>query len=103
MDQQAKPCHQLGKDVLEVENERRNLNISSFLCCFYCNSDSECERIRAEREREKETEGERVREMKKSGGPEKKRVRRSSGALPNGGRDPSSDTPPRVCLPLLFS
>lgn len=44
-----------------------------------------------------------MREMKKSGGAEKKRVRRSSGALPNGGRDPSSDTPPRVCLPLSFS
>ncbi|KAH7543535.1 hypothetical protein FEM48_Zijuj02G0194200 [Ziziphus jujuba var. spinosa] len=38
----------------------------------------------------------------KSGGVEKKRVRRSSGAVQNGGRDPNSDTPPRVCLPLLF-
>ncbi|EXB93314.1 Translocation protein sec62 [Morus notabilis] len=33
--------------------------------------------------------------MKKSGGAEKKRVRRSSGAVQNGGRDPNSDTPPR--------
>ncbi|KAB1227646.1 Translocation protein sec62 [Morella rubra] len=33
--------------------------------------------------------------MKKSGGAEKKRVRRSSGATQNGGRDPNSDTPPR--------
>ncbi|PQP99566.1 uncharacterized protein Pyn_08472 [Prunus yedoensis var. nudiflora] len=33
--------------------------------------------------------------MKKAGGAEKKRVRRSSGALQNGGRDSNSDTPPR--------
>ncbi|TQD76917.1 hypothetical protein C1H46_037535 [Malus baccata] len=33
--------------------------------------------------------------MKKAGGAEKKRVRRSSGAIQNGGRDSSSDTPPR--------
>ncbi|KAG6789452.1 hypothetical protein POTOM_005550 [Populus tomentosa] len=34
--------------------------------------------------------------MKKSGGAaDKKRVRRSSGAVPNGTRDPNSDTPPR--------
>ncbi|XP_062084049.1 uncharacterized protein LOC133790431 [Humulus lupulus] len=33
--------------------------------------------------------------MKKSGGAEKKRVRRSSAAVQNGGRDPNSDTPPR--------
>lgn len=33
--------------------------------------------------------------MKKSGGAEKKRVRRSAGAVQNGGRDPNSDTPPR--------
>lgn len=33
--------------------------------------------------------------MKKAGGAEKKRVRRSSGAVQNGGRDPNSDTPPR--------
>lgn len=37
------------------------------------------------------------REMKKSGGAEKKRVRRSAGAVQNGARDPNSDTPPRVC------
>lgn len=35
--------------------------------------------------------------MKKAGGAEKKRVRRSSGAIQNGGRDSNSDTPPRVC------
>ncbi|KAF3452529.1 hypothetical protein FNV43_RR02962 [Rhamnella rubrinervis] len=33
--------------------------------------------------------------MKKSGGAEKKRVRRSSAAIQNGARDPNSDTPPR--------
>ncbi|CAL9018294.1 unnamed protein product [Prunus brigantina] len=33
--------------------------------------------------------------MKKAGGAEKKRVRRSSGAIQNGGRDSNSDTPPR--------
>ncbi|PRQ32968.1 putative translocation protein Sec62 [Rosa chinensis] len=33
--------------------------------------------------------------MKKTGGAEKKRVRRSSAALQNGGRDSNSDTPPR--------
>ncbi|XP_075635652.1 uncharacterized protein LOC142607878 [Castanea sativa] len=33
--------------------------------------------------------------MKKSGGAEKKRVRRSSAAIQNGSRDPNSDTPPR--------
>ncbi|KAF7833732.1 Translocation protein sec62 [Senna tora] len=33
--------------------------------------------------------------MKKSGGADKKRVRRSSAATLNGGRDPISDTPPR--------
>ncbi|KAF2317755.1 hypothetical protein GH714_039770 [Hevea brasiliensis] len=33
--------------------------------------------------------------MKKSGGAEKKRVRRSSAAVQNGTRDPNSDTPPR--------
>ncbi|CAL1409626.1 unnamed protein product [Linum trigynum] len=33
--------------------------------------------------------------MKKPGGADKKRVRRSSAAVQNGGRDPSSDTPPR--------
>ncbi|XP_059430721.1 uncharacterized protein LOC132164262 [Corylus avellana] len=33
--------------------------------------------------------------MKKSGGAEKKRVRRSSAAVQNGARDPNSDTPPR--------
>ncbi|CAI0450098.1 unnamed protein product [Linum tenue] len=36
-----------------------------------------------------------MREMKKPGGADKKRVRRSSAAVQNGGRDPSSDTPPR--------
>lgn len=44
--------------------------------------------------------------MKKSGGAEKKRVRRSAGAVQNGGRDPNSDTPPRVCsfsLSTLYS
>lgn len=35
-------------------------------------------------------------EMKKSGA-EKKRVRRSSAAIQNGGRESNSDTPPRVC------
>ncbi|CAI0450097.1 unnamed protein product [Linum tenue] len=39
-----------------------------------------------------------MREMKKPGGADKKRVRRSSAAVQNGGRDPSSDTPPRVRL-----
>lgn len=95
MDREAKPCHQLGKDVLdlEVENERRNLNIS--LSLFQLQQRfSDCVRESEQRERE--------REMKKSGGVEKKRVRRSSGAVQNGGRDPNSDTPPRVCLPLLF-
>jgi hypothetical protein len=48
------------------------------------------EKQRGERERE--------REMKKSGGAEKKRVRRSTGAVQNGARDPNSDTPPRVCF-----
>lgn len=38
--------------------------------------------------------------MKKSGGAEKKRARKSSGAVQNGGRDPNSDTPPRVCYLL---
>ncbi|RXI03239.1 hypothetical protein DVH24_003891 [Malus domestica] len=33
--------------------------------------------------------------MKKAGGAEKKRVRRSSNAIQNGGRDSNSDTPPR--------
>ncbi|KAJ4825379.1 hypothetical protein Tsubulata_012533, partial [Turnera subulata] len=33
--------------------------------------------------------------MKKSGGAEKKRVRRSSAAVQNGTRDPNTDTPPR--------
>ncbi|KAL5566658.1 hypothetical protein UlMin_029822 [Ulmus minor] len=33
--------------------------------------------------------------MRKSGGTEKKRVRRSSGAVQNAARDPNSDTPPR--------
>ncbi|KAG6629927.1 hypothetical protein I3843_14G119300 [Carya illinoinensis] len=33
--------------------------------------------------------------MKKSGGAEKKRARRSSGAIQNGSRDPNFDTPPR--------
>ncbi|KAG6682738.1 hypothetical protein I3842_13G157900 [Carya illinoinensis] len=33
--------------------------------------------------------------MKKSGGAEKKRARRSSGAIQNGARDPNVDTPPR--------
>ncbi|KAJ8751222.1 hypothetical protein K2173_016403 [Erythroxylum novogranatense] len=33
--------------------------------------------------------------MKKSGGVDKKRVRRSSAAVQNGTRDPNSDTPPR--------
>ncbi|CAL1391095.1 unnamed protein product [Linum trigynum] len=33
--------------------------------------------------------------MKKPGGADKKRVRRSSAAVQNGGRDPSTDTPPR--------
>jgi len=41
--------------------------------------------------------------MKKSGGAaDKKRVRRSSGAVTNASRDLNSDTPPRVC-PLLLS
>ncbi|KAJ7964091.1 Translocation protein Sec62 [Quillaja saponaria] len=37
--------------------------------------------------------------MKKSGGAEKKRVRRSSAATQNGVRDPNSDTPPRKQAP----
>ncbi|CAI0412573.1 unnamed protein product [Linum tenue] len=45
--------------------------------------------------REREGEWEVMREMKKPGGADKKRVRRSSAAVQNGGRDPSSDTPPR--------
>ncbi|CAN0901760.1 Translocation protein SEC62 [Linum grandiflorum] len=36
-----------------------------------------------------------MREMKKPGGADKKRVRRSSAAVQNGSRDPNSDAPPR--------
>ena len=37
-------------------------------------------------------------EMRKTGGTEKKRVRRQSTAVQNAAIDPNSDTPPRVCL-----
>ncbi|KAI9195294.1 hypothetical protein LWI28_013600 [Acer negundo] len=40
--------------------------------------------------------------MKKMGGAEKKRVRRSSAALQNGTRDPNSDTPPRAAKKDVF-
>lgn len=51
--------------------------------------------------------------MRKTGGTDKKRVRRQSTAVQNAAKDPNSDTPPRVCLlspsnificpPILFS
>lgn len=40
--------------------------------------------------------------MRKTGGTEKKRVRRQSTAVQNAAKDPNSDTPPRVC-PLFPS
>lgn len=74
MDQQAKPCHQLGEDVLEVENERRNLNISSFLSVVSTataiQSVRESEQRERERKRRRERECERWRnreERRRSG------------------------------------
>ncbi|CAN1263876.1 Translocation protein sec62 [Linum perenne] len=43
-----------------------------------------------------------MREMKKPGGADKKRVRRSSAALQNGSRDPNSDSQPRVRMCFCF-
>ncbi|CAN1263878.1 Translocation protein sec62 [Linum perenne] len=43
-----------------------------------------------------------MREMKKPGGADKKRVRRSSAALQNGSRDPNSDSQPRCNMCFCF-
>lgn len=59
MDQQAKPCHQLGEDVLEVENERRNLNISSFLSVVSTATAIQSVRESEQRERERKRRRER--------------------------------------------
>lgn len=67
------------------------------------NCNSQPSHTKWERQRENHRDGEKNWEMKKSGVAEKKRVRRSSSAIQNGARDPNSDTPPRVCLPLSLS